>query len=449
MQLAHEEDCRKSIGNVAAISLTRERRGKVCHIHRLSASRCRPLTTVFQPSSITALSAMSLTGVSKSDSATNIIHGFVSGGGGRGTMDIVWSCVSVLIFCAWTVQDSGITENEWQARAERFFLACLMIIAPEIALTIALREFLDAQCMVSECNEHWKIQGDEIQWTMVEGFYACMGGFTLDGTKSLTSKDVRVLIEQDFITPKSYADVIGVRSKSDSFSTIISCAQALWMFMQCIVRAANHLPITTLEYGTVGYIVVACVICGLKWHKPEVVALRIHISLRDGKSVDDATIVLSDSNNAYEGEKHEDIETLHTPREVGNAAQAASQDSHGRCGCPEGLWIRLQVPFVYLLCGVVGVGFGIWHCVAWNNFFPTHSERQLWHICAVLSSVPYIPLVAALNFRDSLDQSGNRPGDKVQDILLKFVVAFFVLMYIFPRGFLCIEMFIGLRRAPA
>ncbi|OCH84416.1 hypothetical protein OBBRIDRAFT_839717 [Obba rivulosa] len=392
---------------------------------------------------------MALTGVSNSN--TSIILGFVPGGDSRGTMDIVWSCVSALIFCAWTVHDSAISDSESQALGEKVFYAFLMVLAPDIALTIALRDFLGARDVVYECNKHWDVQNGPNRWSMVEGFYACMKGFvleksissdeessiSLDGQNSLSpdvekllspdkekssqrllsSEDVIYLVKRDFITSKPYAHAIDVRSKADRVSTIIACIQVLWLFVQCIARAIDDLPITTLEFGTVGYIAIACAIYALKWHKPQVVAIRIPISLCRGKSVESAIGAL-DSRGAVRGK------------------DGSREDPAGSLG-------RMQVYFAWLLCCMVGVGFDLWHCVAWNSFFPTHAEQQLWRVCAVLSSVPYIPLVITLN----LEQSSNERRKILHTLRYSFIVLF-GLMIIFTRGFLFVEMLIGVRRMP-
>ncbi|OCH84686.1 hypothetical protein OBBRIDRAFT_383888 [Obba rivulosa] len=388
-----------------------------------------------------------------SDQTASITQGFAPGPDARGTMDIVWPCVSAVILCTWIVQDSGIQKNKVQAASERFFMACLMIIAPEIALTIALREFLTARHVVSECNEHWKARGSKIRWSMVEGFYACMGGFTLDGKKSLTSKDIRSLVYQGFITPKSYADDIQDRSKTDALMMFITYFQALWLVTQCIVRVVGRLPITTLEFNAVGYVIVSCAIHILKWHRPHVVPLPISMSLPRDRSVEGAVRAL-EKIDVHVGEKHQDIETPPmTPlseksSEVEDDAQAMSRDIRGR-ECPAGSSERLQVHFAWLLCCIVGVGFGIWHCVAWNNFFPTHTEQQLWRICSILSAIPYMPLVAALNWKESLGSSDERQRNKLLHHFCNLLIGSVLFLYIFARGVLLVEVFIGLRRMPA
>ncbi|OCH84677.1 hypothetical protein OBBRIDRAFT_839524 [Obba rivulosa] len=116
----------------------------------------------------------------------------------------------VLVLCTWKVQDSGVNNKKTQAQAEKFFLACLMIVAPDIMLAITLNDFLKAQ-------------------------------------------------DQGVIDPKSYADEIRDRSKTDTLFTllrVITCLQAFRLVTECIVRAIRHLPITTFEFSTVGYVIV-------------------------------------------------------------------------------------------------------------------------------------------------------------------------------------------------
>lgn len=322
----------------------------------------------------------------------SITHGFVHGPADRGTLDIAWPCVFVLVLCAWTTQDGGIDETRGRAWARKSISTCLMIIAPDISLAIALYGFLKARRVVAAYNRRHR----ESRWTMVEGFYAEMGGFNLEG-RSLTWLEVVRLIKEDFIAPKSYAKDIGDRTKRNALWTFVVYAQSLWLIAQCIARRVEHLPLSTLELGTVGHVAVACIICVVSWYKTSVVVIPISICIRAGKSRKDAEDVLRSIDDS-DATKRPDIEMAASAtlpekplKTLGEPTSQGVHDSTGR-------WDHLQVPFAQITCMAVCIGFGLWHCTAWNNVFPTHIEQHLWRICTVLSAIPSIPLLVALVF---------------------------------------------------
>ena len=60
----------------------------------------------------------------------------------RTLFGIVWSCVSTVIICAWSSVHSNVPPpNPWMARWNRLRLMFWMIIAPELVLAWAVRQF--------------------------------------------------------------------------------------------------------------------------------------------------------------------------------------------------------------------------------------------------------------------------------------------------------------------
>ncbi|OCH96386.1 hypothetical protein OBBRIDRAFT_883295 [Obba rivulosa] len=342
--------------------------------------------------------------------------GFVSGPEGRGTLDILWSCLSVLILCTWTAQHPDMNVSLGPKWVRKLFLACLTIFAPDLMLAITFSFFLDVRRAVTLYNERVEIQGGR-KWSMVEGFYVEMEGFTLDGERPLTWEHILILMREGFIAPhRSYAEEIRDRSKADSLAKFISVGQALWLVVQCIARAVEHLPISTLEFGTIGYVFITCALYVLNWRKPKDVDTRIYIPLLSGKSYEAA-------NAALETDQYSELRR-----------PFFQERNNG------GLVLLVG-------CGACA-GFGAWHCIAWNSFFPSQLEQLLWRISAVLSALPSILafMGGGLHEAEYLD------GDLVRAIGKTLAYLFFGLaavLYIPTRGFLFVEMFLGLRRMPA
>ena len=58
--------------------------------------------------------------------------------------------------------------------------------------------------------------------------------------------------------PSISKEEIEDKSKADKFAKIFASGQILWLVFQCMGRAIQHLPITTLETATLG-----CAICSV------------------------------------------------------------------------------------------------------------------------------------------------------------------------------------------
>ena len=74
----------------------------------------------------------------------------------RTLFGIVWSCVSTIIICAWTsVHPNVPPPNPWKARWNRLRLMFWMIVAPELVLAWAVRQFFAAREIRDEYNKKY------------------------------------------------------------------------------------------------------------------------------------------------------------------------------------------------------------------------------------------------------------------------------------------------------
>jgi len=65
---------------------------------------------------------------------------------GRTLFGIIWSCLSTTILCAWTAVHPNVPpQSKWQARWNRLELMFWMIVAPELVLAWAVRQFFAAK----------------------------------------------------------------------------------------------------------------------------------------------------------------------------------------------------------------------------------------------------------------------------------------------------------------
>src|SRR5258708_25137005 len=72
----------------------------------------------------------------------------------RNKFNIIWSCLSTVIICSWTSVYPNIpARNEWLARANRLRLMFWMIVAPELVLAWAARQFFAAREIRDKFNQ--------------------------------------------------------------------------------------------------------------------------------------------------------------------------------------------------------------------------------------------------------------------------------------------------------
>ncbi|KAI4741745.1 hypothetical protein E4T50_07832 [Aureobasidium sp. EXF-12298] len=114
---------------------------------------------------------------------------FVEGPNLRGTLDILWSCLGVLLLCTWSIQHLAIPlqcrPRSMRQRVNKFFVELAIklrwmlvtLIAPELLCGVAAEEWLTACKSARFIGERAKDDG--VEWTSNHGFFAQMGGFRL------------------------------------------------------------------------------------------------------------------------------------------------------------------------------------------------------------------------------------------------------------------------------
>ncbi|KAK1764579.1 hypothetical protein QBC33DRAFT_457146 [Phialemonium atrogriseum] len=115
--------------------------------------------------------------------------GFVASPDVRSTMSIVWSCLTVIILCTWSILHLNVplqfNSKTWQQKLGRsLYLASrkaawmlFTLLVPEFTMGKALGDLLDARASMKEI----KAQADEdgVDWTVTHSLFANMGGFAV------------------------------------------------------------------------------------------------------------------------------------------------------------------------------------------------------------------------------------------------------------------------------
>ncbi|THC88292.1 hypothetical protein EYZ11_012264 [Aspergillus tanneri] len=220
---------------------------------------------------------------------TTTSSGWVAEPDGRGTWSILSTCLLTIFLCCWTSVCPNIpanSDNYWACVRDKFHLACLGILGPEFLLMLAMGQWSSARESVKafkKLNE--KRRKGESDWTMTHAFYADMGGFLLNGPGidvpfPIDAKQLLFLVEQGYLEcPQIGRKDIGDRNKSDGVARCFAVCQGVWLLLNCILRAAQSLAVTTLELTTVSFVIVFFATSFCWYHKPLDIGTTITLTL--------------------------------------------------------------------------------------------------------------------------------------------------------------------------
>ncbi|CZR55400.1 uncharacterized protein PAC_05287 [Phialocephala subalpina] len=216
------------------------------------------------------------------------LQGWTNSPDGRGTIDIVSSCIFTNFICVWSVLCINIGPPGESAIAQflqKLKLALICILGPDFLLLLVIGQWESAR---SSCRQFKEAGLDG--WSMRHAFYADMGGFvvrTKDGvTWPLDANQLHYLIVQGLIKePVLTAQIIlkksdiDDRNKQNTLVRAFSAAQILWFLISCIARGVQRLAVTTLELTTIGFITTTICVCMFWFHKPADVETRQTIEI--------------------------------------------------------------------------------------------------------------------------------------------------------------------------
>jgi len=164
------------------------------------------------------------------------------------------------------------------------------------------------------------------------------------------------------------------RSNGDTTSKCLATLQAGWFILSCISRGANRLALTELEISTLAFALVSLVLYVLWWDKPQSVDVQqlIHPSWKLPET-------------PFEGERKfpHTLRVMITPVWVTQQRHWYSEDRVPSMWWSTSFHIRGGRERLLLPSAVIGLFFGLVHCIAWEFYFPSMLERTLWRVCAV------------------------------------------------------------------
>ncbi|KAF7369980.1 hypothetical protein MSAN_00627900 [Mycena sanguinolenta] len=301
----------------------------------------------------------------------------------------------------------------------------IAMIAPEVMVAFAARQFLGSRFLVKEFN-----------FSTTHGMFVSMGGFVSSAGHPIAT---RGQLEDPDLGPEFQKAIRNVseedikdRSKGDAFSKGVALLQGLWFTVQCVARVHQRLAITQLEVATLAFAVVNIFIWLLWWNKP--LDVQRPIVIGTPTQPDTETVTLPVQLPLYN-------------RFFGALGGYGEYKPLSSVSVPSFWSIEMHFKHekgAFILLTLVGTFFGVIHCAAWKALFTTHREMWIWRISALVITVyPGSTSLLALPLAMS-----NRL-DSASGSVFCIIVALVIPIYIAARIILIVLSFAELRSLPA
>ncbi|KAL8727466.1 MAG: hypothetical protein Q9181_005706 [Wetmoreana brouardii] len=319
--------------------------------------------------------------------------GWVSQPDGRGTFDILWSCLFTIFLCTWVSLHLNVPAEHEKYRHQFFRKMRWMlqaIMAPEFVLTFATGQKVEARKSVEQFK-NLDLPPGSPRWTIRHGFYANMGGFVLQPRNwpafPINSKQLYWLIKQGYVDyPKMTAKEVWDKSKADGFQKSLTCLQTGWFIIQIVGRYIQRLPITTLEITTLSFVLCTLVMFTQWANKP--LDVESPTILTSSKSM---TEILIEAGSTVQGAPYRQ-----TPLDfIDNQSPSWLTEVQPHLRFRTGPLMRPLPRFTNDRFPVIGAGpdavflflftmaYCALHFAAWNFSFPTPLECYLWRVASI------------------------------------------------------------------
>ncbi|KLO11913.1 hypothetical protein SCHPADRAFT_891194 [Schizopora paradoxa] len=235
----------------------------------------------------------------------------------RGTFDIITLCLSTTIICIWSSIHNDIPAAQPPPKASgrdvhsNTRIGCINVVlnaamcwfrqtisgvlrmlrnkGPTVIVAffcpaLLLMRAIDQYSIARKLRDLAKERKPNIQFTIVHGFYATMGGFQLDVRDSrtgepfenttfertrLSTNGVRFLMGQytELLTVPTI-ESIKERAKSNSLGKAVLALQVVWFIVNCASRLAENLPLSLMEVSTLAHGLCTLLTYFAWWSKP-------------------------------------------------------------------------------------------------------------------------------------------------------------------------------------
>ena len=366
-----------------------------------------------------------------------LVHGWHSTDCGRGTSDILWSCLATVLLCVWTVihlpvpccsrfENGQLVPGE-PSRSKRNWVirsgivpAAISVIAPEFLTFTAISEYFQAI--------ESKKAISQTKWTLTHGFFLNMGGFCLETPSGLRMQLDEIQVKSAMSESPEWLsklknveeDHINDHAKSNPLTKFIACGQALWLVTQVISRIRQRQAVTLLEVSTTAYAACALTAYVAWWKKPQSPTLPI-------------TISCPNETLPPEGKERHSYYKEDISFEYVWAGRHWSRQFDG-----------LTAFGLSPLCPAI---FGAIHVASWNIRLLSNVEQWLWRGSALYccnAGIIFLLIYLFLDLCESLFLLRKTLSKALWDWILMIII----LAYVLARLFMIVEVFLSLRALP-
>ena len=379
--------------------------------------------------------------------------GWVDQCNNRGTIDIIWSCISTLFICLWIMIHLNIParhEGRWDSFVRKLRWLVQAALATETLLLSSGGQWASAK----RSRAAMRALGHH-HWTMVHGFYADMGGFLLQSPRyppfPVTAKQIHYLVEKGYINiPTITEKEIFDKSKADHFTKTVACLQTGWFVTQCIARACQHLSVSPLELLTCAIILCTVTTYFFWLQKPLDVLTPTYIAI----DISMAQILIDAGPKAEKPFRNTPMDfaepQAYTLDQWPQLARSFGPHRHPLQRSPNDRNPQLYSLTQRMYLGMVVFVFSTSSFLAWNFNFSSREERIIWRTACVISEASLFNhgLLELRNFQKSRNHSLYVEGYKAK---WPWTLFFFVpgTLYFCARSLMIAMAFSSLRALPA
>ncbi len=353
----------------------------------------------------------------------NIAHGWVTKPSGRGTFDILQSCLVTLFLCSWSALFLNVPAECQRAIAFVIHKTRWMVFTvafPEMLTGMAaeqwrsacqsvedfsrLEKHLESASQFYQSSEDLVHARDSLSrlknspWTMRHAFFADMGGIFIDcpGFRPfpIDAQQLFYMVEKYHL---EYPDIkertIWDKNKADGFARALTLTQIVWFLVQSLGRSIQYLDLSTLELSTLAFI-----FCTLNtfffWrHKP--LDVITPIVLPCSSRIEDIIIEAGKGPLSEYSQTPLDfvkppvsrtsliapfwfgIKTVFDWRKRSDSLPIKSFDN-SRTTPPRGIKVANIIFAIVFTFSYFGI-----HLAGWNFVFPSKTEQSLWRISSL------------------------------------------------------------------
>ena len=241
-----------------------------------------------------------------STAQTPTLEGWQFGDTSRSSWDLLWSCLSTIFACTWTILCLNVERgkpDKWTRLWHSGLAWLICLLCPELTAWSAVEEYFRARQLATYYNalqlheqgipsqqtldtrkSQPSLQPNREIWTTRKGFCVNMGGLAVQTRDSyrftVSRKNIQMFLSAGLLKSSDFDDEdVKDLAKVDALGKLFTVGQSAWIVCNIIARKACSLSISPLELATVAYVVLGLLIAAFWWKKPKDVVAPIIIPL--------------------------------------------------------------------------------------------------------------------------------------------------------------------------